>query len=209
MSTLSLLRRIYISHQIPTHIYCSVLWRPHLKKGHRIVGDSPKKGNKLHSSWLWYTDYFTRLKKLKLLPLMYYNFEIIIDIMFAVKHLKEPKDHFNHVAFSSVSTRSSSSLKMSHTRCSNNYSRFNCLPHLWKSIVAIKQHLTTCMMVWCFLSTFSVANSCSYHFMCPCMCKVFSFGPQNYSLNINHYISWLPVTWHQYSANYSLCHCSP
>ena len=62
------------------------------------------------------SDYKTRLLKLDLLPLMYIL--DFYDILFFVKALKQPSDHFNihhHISFSTSNTRSASTNKLNPT----------------------------------------------------------------------------------------------
>ena len=169
-------------------LYCSVLWRPQHKKDIEKLERIQRKATKFILND-YNTDYFTRLKTLNLLPLMYF-FEMN-DIMFAIRQLKEPKNHLNFVCFSSVSTRSSTQLKMTHIRSTNKTSRhfyFNRLPRLWNSlphfsldqpIYIIKRHLLDYLYNH-FLTHFSVQNTCTYHFLCPCAKCSLSPPPTNF-----------------------------
>ena len=50
----------------------------------------------------------------------------LYDLLFFIKALKQPQDHFNihhHVSFSTNSTRSASTNKLNHIHTNNNYSR--------------------------------------------------------------------------------------
>ena len=79
-----------------------------------------------------------RLIHLKLLPLM---MELVIaDIMFLIKSMRSPTDHFNiynFVEFSSRPTRSCSNFKLKHsisrTKMEGNF-YFNRIPRLWNSL---------------------------------------------------------------------------
>ena len=146
--TLGLLRRTFNSVQSvhavkllyttmvrPQLMYCSQVWRPcyikdivKLEKVQRratkyILGD-------------WKSNYRQWLEKLQLLPLMS-MFELN-DIMFCVKSLKHPTDHFNindYVSFNDNNIRSGSQHRMCHRRSStllSNNSYFMCLPRLDK-----------------------------------------------------------------------------
>ena len=83
---------------------------------------------------------------LNLLPLM---MELeIADVMFLVKSLKFPSDHFNicdHLQFCSRPTRACHNLKLKHSLCRSNLERnfyFNRIPRLWNSLPPLSIHLS-------------------------------------------------------------------
>ena len=87
------------------------------------------------------SDYKTRLIKLNLLPLMYIYDQC--DILFFIKSIQNPSDHFNiqtFIKFCHHSTRSSSSNKLEHVFTSSNQQRnfyFNRLPRTFNSLPVI------------------------------------------------------------------------
>lgn len=104
-------------------------------------------------------------------------------IMFLVRCLKQPSsclDFGKFVKFSSsVETRSASHNKIKHTKSKNNHSRhfyFNRIPRLWNSLPPFDLSLSTNAIkskvkafLWShFESNFTVYDSCSFHFLCPC-----------------------------------------
>ena len=125
-------------------------------------------------------DYRNRLVSLNLLPLMM-EYEIA-DIMFLVKCLKSPSDHFNiydFIDFCTHPSRGSSCLKLKHKRCRTNLDSnfyFNRIPRLWNSLPTldinlplntIKSRLR--QLFWNhFMSNFDSSNICSFHYLCPC-----------------------------------------
>ena len=107
----------------------------------------------------------------------------LIDIMFLIKNLNNPSDHFNindFVSFSNYNTRSFSSFKLKHSSKSSSTSfrhfYFNRLPGQWNSLLpidinssyhSIKSSLTK--ILWShFDSHFDPHNTCTYHYQCPC-----------------------------------------
>ena len=125
-------------------------------------------------------DYYSRLRALDLLPLMY-QLELN-DILFCVKSLQCPSVAFdirNFIAFSASNTRSGSNAKMVHLRSHNNISRhhyFSRLPRLWNSLPlvdlslplnTIKKHLLSHLTDH-FIASFNPSNICTYHYLCPC-----------------------------------------
>ena len=92
--------------------YCSPLWHPHLLTDIKCFENVQRRATKFilqNSSF----DYKDRLINLQLLPLMM-EFEIS-DILFLVKSIKYPSDHFNilqFINFCSHTTRSSSHLNI-------------------------------------------------------------------------------------------------
>ena len=104
------------------------------------------------------------------------------DIMFFIKALKQPSNHFNmydHVSFSTANTRSSSNNKLNHVYTSNNYTRnfyFNRISRLWNKLPSIdlSQPLSVIKVnIYKYLHQhftvhFSADNPCTYHFCCRC-----------------------------------------
>ena len=126
------------------------------------------------------SDYHLWLLNLQLLPLM--MILEINDILFFVKSLKEPTDHFDISRFltfcSGCTTRLASNLKLKHGLVTTNNSTrnfyFNCLPYLWNSLppIDISQSLSTKMKLYKhlwnhFTANFDPDNLCSYHYLCP------------------------------------------
>ena len=123
------------------------------------------------------SNYQTRLLKLDLLPLMYtLDF---YDIMFFIKALKQPSNHFNIYDHVSANTRSSSNNKLNHVYTSNNYTRnfyFNRISRLWNKLPSIdlSQPLSVIKVnIYKYLHQhftlhFSADNPCTYHFCCRC-----------------------------------------
>jgi hypothetical protein len=125
-------------------------------------------------------DYRNRLIHLKLLPLM---MELeIADIIFFIKSVRYPSDHFNifdFVQFSAHHTRSSSNCKLKHT-VSRNYNEkifyFNRIPQLWNSLPPLDISLPLSSFksklhnyFWDnFISYFNPNDECSYHYLCLC-----------------------------------------
>jgi len=129
----------------------------------------------------YYTSsYFDGLKKLNLLPLMYiFEFSKIIC---TIKSLKYPSPSFNitnYITFNDGITRSSSRIKMIHTRSSNNVNRhffFTRILRLWNTLLPIDLSLSIAtnkttiykFLYEHFLTNFNSDNPCTYHFLCPC-----------------------------------------
>ena len=117
---------------------------------------------------------------LNILPLMM-EYEIN-DIIFFVKCMKKPSPHFNisdFVSFSSSTTRSSTYHKLRHSISSNNklgHFYLNRLPRLWNSLPCLDIDLSITSIktklrdfFWNhFILNFSVTNTCTYHYLCPC-----------------------------------------
>jgi len=120
--------------------------------------------------------YRAQLIKLKLLSLMYL-FELQ-DILFAVKSIKTPTNHFNYIEFSSSNTRSGASNKLIHPHHLSNTSRhsyFHRLPLLWNVLPIIDLDLSFATIKWKlksylwnhFLSNFNDDINCSFYFLFP------------------------------------------
>ena len=120
--------------------YCTQLWRPHLMKDILNIERVQRCATKYVLND-YVSDYKTRLLKLKLLPLMYF-FELQ-DIMFVVKSLKFPTNHFNirdYISFGTTNTRLSSGHKLLHIHHTSNMNRhffFHRIPRLWNSFPII------------------------------------------------------------------------
>ena len=104
---------------------------------------SPKAGRVLIPFILndYISDYKTRLIKLNLLPLMYtYD---LCDILFFIKSIQHPSDHFDihsYVSFCHRATRSSSCNKLERVYTSTNKQRnfyLNRLPRTFNSLPSI------------------------------------------------------------------------
>ncbi len=172
-------RLLYISLVRSQLLYCSVLWRPFLKKDIELLERVQRRATKYILND-FRSDYKSRLISLDLLPLMY-TYELQ-DIMFIVSHLKAPSKDFDLselILFSSQRTRSSQGTKMIHRRNNTNLSRhnfFNRIPRLWNSLppIDLDQSLgfikcfVQAYLLDQFLTNFDANNSCSFHFRCPC-----------------------------------------
>ena len=159
--------------------YCSQLWNPYLIKDTVILEKIQRQGTKFILRD-FNSDYKTRLLKLDLLPLMYIL--DLYDLLFFIKALKQPQDHFNihhHVSFSTNSTRSASTNKLNHIHTNNNYSRnfyFSRLPRIWNKLpfIDLSQSLPTIKafiydyLKQHFICNFSSDNPCTFHFSCRC-----------------------------------------
>ena len=160
-------------------MYCSVLWRPFLKKDIELLERVQRRATKYILND-YHSDYKSRLISLQILPLMYvYELQ---DIFFTVSNLKSPSRDFDmlqFVQFSGQNTRSSHGMKMSHRRANNNISKhnfFNRIPRLWnalppidieKSMSYIKSQLQEFLYNH-FQNHFDPNFTCSFHFICPC-----------------------------------------
>jgi len=156
-------RKLYISL---VRSQVSPIWRPclikHIKMLERIQREATK--------WIL-NDYLLshryRLMSLHLLPLMYI-YELN-DVIFFIKSHKQPSSHFNindYINFSTslslTSTRSGSSDKMVHYRCSSNFLQnfyFHRLPTLWNSLPRIDLSLSTSAIKDKLLCKFILLNS--------------------------------------------------
>ena len=172
-------KKLYLSIVRSQLMYCSTIWRPHLIKDIMLIEQLQRRATKFILND-YESDYFTRLTKLNLLPIMY-HFELS-DLMFAIKSLKSPTNNFDiskFISFCSGSTRSAVTGKLQHTMKSNNKLRhfyFSRLPRLWNALPPIdlalpisrhKQNIYRFM--WShFTSNFNPDNPCSFHLVCPC-----------------------------------------
>ena len=126
-----------------------------------------------------------------------YHFELC-DIMFFIKSVKYPDDHFNindYVTFSNLHTRSSTHLKLKHNilyRSSTNSFKhfyFNRISRLWNSLHPLNldssiHHLKLLITnhLWNhFELNFDASNTCSFHYLCPCYKCLPSTCPTNFS----------------------------
>ena len=170
---------LYISLIRSKITYCSPVWHPYLLVDIRTLESIQRRATKFvlndfHSS------YRHRLTELHLLPLMLI-FEIN-DILFFLKQLKSPSEHFNIstlVSFCSGQTRSATHFKMKIPSTTTNSSRnmyFNCLPRLWnalplintnKSMITIKKDLYQLFRKH-FLEKFDPDFPFTFHYICPC-----------------------------------------
>jgi len=179
LSNNSTKRLLYVSLIRSQLVYCSPIWRPHLKKDINLVENVQCRATKFIVND-FSMDYKSRLLQLKLLPLsLLYELN---DICFFVKSLKNPHSSFNildFVKFSHNSTRSGSTHKLvlplvKSTRHKNFY--FCRLPRLWNSLPPIDLSLSydsiafqVQQIFWDrFTSTYDTNNSCSLHYCCRC-----------------------------------------
>ena len=116
---------------------------------------------------------------LNLLPLM---MELEnADVMFLVKSLKFPSDHFNicdYLQFCSRPTRACHNLKLKHSLCRSNLERsfyFNHIRRLWNSLPPLSIHLSLSLYdkiqatkILLGSINFNPNNVCTYHYLCPC-----------------------------------------
>ena len=172
-------RSLYLSLVRSQLLYCSPLWHPHLLADINRLESVQRRATKfiVNDSSM---DYKDRLIHLHLLPLMM-EFEIS-DILFLVKSMKCPSNHFNIYSFIEVcnhSTRSSSYYKLRHSLSKNNTLSnfyFNRIPRLWNSIPSIDINLPLPAIksilrnhFWNrFITNFTPDKICTYHYLCPC-----------------------------------------
>ena len=172
-------RSLYLSLVCSQLHYCSVLWRPHFKVDIRHLETVQRRATRfiVNDNSM---DYKERLMNLNILPLMM-QYEIS-DIMFLVKCIKKPSNYFNisdFITFSTSNTRSSTYLKLKHSKSKNNtlgQFYFNRIPRLWNSLPCIDLDLSIPTiraklrhLIWNhFISKFDPSNICTYHYLCPC-----------------------------------------
>ena len=171
---------MYVSLIRSKLLYCSPIWRPHLLTDIKALENVQRRATKfiLNS---YDSNYHLRLLDLQLLPLMMVL--EINDILFFIKSLKEPSDHFDisrFVTFCSGQTRSASYVKLKHVLVTTNNSTrnfyFNRLPRLWNSLprIDMSQPITSIKsklykLFWNhFTTNFDPGNVCSFHYLCPC-----------------------------------------
>lgn len=182
-------RLLYISLVRSQLMYCSSIWHPYLVKEIVRLERVQRRATKYILND-YRSDYKSRLVSLNLLPLMYIL--ELNDVMFCVKSLQSPTRDFNirdFITFSSGGTRSSTAMKMAHTRSISNSSRhfyFNRIARLWNSLppfdlqsspITIKDHLY--VFLWeHFRANFDSNNACTNHFICPCSkCSFYAHPP--------------------------------
>jgi len=172
-------RKLYLSLVRSQLTYCSTIWRPYLIKDIKTIEQLQRRATKFILND-YESDYYNRLLRLNLLPIMYI-FELS-DIMFAIKSLKAPSSNFDitkYISFNVGPTRSASQAKLKHVTVLNNKARhsyFNRLPRLWNALppidlsIPVHQNRTIIYkFLWShFISNFRSDNPCSYHFLCPC-----------------------------------------
>lgn len=160
--------------------YCSPIWRPNLKKDFIPLEKTQKRATKFILND-YKSDYKSRLMSLNLLPLMMCL--ELNDVLFYIKEYKTPSDRFSvndYVTLSSTNTRSSGHTKMNHKQSPtsrNHHFLFNRLPRLWNSLPSIDlsqsfptiKHNLKSFFYNHFILHFDSDNSCSYHFLCPCV----------------------------------------
>ena len=180
MVSIPVRKLLYIS-LVRSHLtYCSVIWRPYLRKDISTLERVQRRATKFILND-FVSDYKSRLTTLKLLPLSM-TLELN-DIIFFLKSIRSPSPSFDilsYVHFSvSSGTRSSTNNKLQHssifsTSSSNFY--FNRLPRLWNCLPTIDDSISISVAVsrlkahfWShFLENFNSDNPCSYHYHCPC-----------------------------------------
>ena len=139
-------KQLYISLVWSHLLYCSQLWRPQLLKDVFILERVQWRATKYILN-NYEQSYKERLEQLHLLPLMY-TYELN-DIIFFVKSLKSPADHFDirrHVQFAESSTRSGTSFKLVHVKSlqsSYHHFYFNRIVRLWNYLPVIDITLPT------------------------------------------------------------------
>lgn len=173
--------------------YCSQLWRPMLIKDIQLLEQVQRRATKFITND-YAADYKERLKRLKLLPLMHW-YELQ-DIMFLVKTIKNPPDNFNvydHLSFSSSTTRAASLHHMKAKFCRLSVTRhfyFNRVTRLWNSLPKINLSLSETSIrkhvrdhLWNhFTQFFNPSNACTFHTVCPCSnCHLSNPCPTTYA----------------------------
>ena len=167
--------------------YVLTLWHPYLIQDISALKIIQRQATKYILND-YVSDYKTHLIKLNLLPLMYIYDQC--DILFFIKSIQNPSDHFNiqtFIKFCHHSTRSSSSNKLEHVFTSSNQQRnfyFNRLPQTFNSLpvidltqpfVTIKFQLTK--ILWQhFKRNFNPDNQHSFHFTY--LCSICSKHPK-------------------------------
>ena len=178
-SSITAKKKLYLSLVRSQLTYCSPVWHPHLIKDIVALELVQRRATKYITND-YSSDYKSRLSSLHILPLMY--FLELNDIMFLVNSLKSPSPGFNilnFVSFASTSTRSSTFLKLRHTKSSTNSISnfyFNRIPRLWNALPPINLtssshsiRSTLTKFLWSHFNThFDPSNPCTLHFLCPC-----------------------------------------
>ena len=136
---------LYLSLVWSQIAYCSQVWRPHLIKNITSLERIQRRATRFILND-FSSDYRTRLISLHLLPLMYL-YELL-DVIFFVKCFKSPDPSFpiwDHVSFSTASTRSASAAKLNHKSRSSTLSRhtyFCRLVRIWNTLPPIDLSLS-------------------------------------------------------------------
>ena len=139
-------RLLYISQVHSKVSYCSQVWRPMLIKDIATLERIQRRSTKFITGSPSLS-YRKRLISLHLLPLMY--FYEYLDVILPIQSLQHSNDSFNihdYITFSSHTTRTSSSTKISLKHCSTNRSRhfyFNRVARLWNVLLPIDLSLPT------------------------------------------------------------------
>ena len=176
-------RSLYTSLVRSQLLYCSKIWHPYLLVNVKAIGLVQRRATKfiVNDTSM---DYRNRLIHLKLLPLM---MELeIADIMFLIKSMRSPTNHFNiynFVEFSSRPTISCSNLKLKHsisrTKMEGNF-YLNRIPRLWNSLHTLDANLSLSIIkyklrkyFWDYLiAYFDPNDECSFHYLCLCQKSV-------------------------------------
>ena len=170
---------LYISLVRSKLLYCSPLWHPYLLMDIKCLELVQRRATRFIMNDTS-SDYRNRLIHLNLLPLMM-EFEIA-DVMFLIRTIKFPSDHFNinnFVEFSYHKTRSATYCKLRHSICRYTSDRnfyFNRIPRLWNSLPSIDISLSISTIktklrhyFWDkFMTSFDCNITCSFHYLCPC-----------------------------------------
>jgi len=206
--TLGLLRRTFKTNNIQVKkqlfislvrsqlLYCSQIWRPQLIKDILTLERIQRRATKYILND-YESSYKSRLEQLHLLPLMY-TYELN-DLMFLIKCLKQPSDHFNiyhHIQFATSSTRFGNSNKLVHPKSSSSTHQhfyFNRIVRLWNHLPIIDTSLSIHQLklyftrfLWREFSTkFTSDLPCTMHIVCPCYrCSALPVSVNYESFNI-------------------------
>ena len=147
---------LYLCLIHPQLTYCSQIWRPRLLKNNIIPLEKVQCRATKYILNDFSSDYKSHLVDLKILSLMI-QLELN-DMMFFIRCLKEPNDVF------SVSTRSSSHLKLWHTLLATSILTISLVNVTFPAIDLLKRH-SICS---CGIISSITNNPCSFHFVCPC-----------------------------------------
>ena len=132
------------------------------------------------------------------------------DILFFIKSIKQPSNHFNifhYVSFSSSNTRSSSKNKLrtyviNILQTTNNTTHIlqDLIPRLWNYLppvdldqpfITIKTQIYDHLLNH-FKSNFNQLDPCTFHYRCTCSncyTKTYLTNLTDYTLLLNHYIA--------------------
>ena len=165
---------LYVSLVRSQLLYCSVVWHPHLLVDIKCLELVQRRATKFITNGAD-MDYRDRLARLHLLPLKM-EFEIA-DIIFLVKSLKYPSDHFSICNIFSINHTRWLRHSICSTKAEHNF-YFNRIPRLWNSLppfninlplFVIKSKLRKYKYFWDqFVSSFDPCNEYTYHYLCPC-----------------------------------------